>query len=69
VHGHTSGVVDSYLSSEVAQVVMTGRLPPRPRGPLVGGAPVDDKDLGGITRGTMSVGFCIYRLGIAFCIG
>jgi hypothetical protein len=26
-------------------------------------------DLGGITGGTMSVGFCIYRLGSLFCIG
>jgi hypothetical protein len=29
--------------AKVAQVVMTGRLPPRPRGPLAGGAPVDDR--------------------------
>jgi hypothetical protein len=37
------GVVDSDSSSEVAQVVMTGRLPPGPGGPLVGGVPPDDR--------------------------
>jgi hypothetical protein len=29
--------------AKVAQVVMTGRLPPGPRGPQVGGAPIDDR--------------------------
>jgi hypothetical protein len=53
----------------IARRVMTGRLPLGPGGPLVGGAPPDDRGLGGSSGGTMSVGFSIYRLESPFCIG
>jgi hypothetical protein len=48
---------------------MTGRLPPGPRGPLVGGVPLDDRGPRGDHVGTMSIKFCIYRLRSPFCIG
>jgi hypothetical protein len=48
---------------------MTGQLPLRPGGPLVGGAPPDDRGLGGSSGGTMSVEFSIYRIESPFCIG
>ena len=48
---------------------MTGQLPHGPGGPLVGRVPPDDSGPRGDHWGTMSVGFCIYRLESLFCIG
>jgi hypothetical protein len=55
--------------AEIARRVMTSRLPLGPGGPLVGGAPPNDKGLGGSSGGTMSVEFSIYRIKSPFCIG
>ena len=53
----------------IARRVMTGRLHLGPEGLLVGGAPSDDRGLGGSSGGTMSVEFSIYRIESPFCIG
>jgi hypothetical protein len=55
--------------AEIARRMMTSRMPLGPGGPLVGGAPPDDRGLGGSSGGTMSVDFSIYRIESPFCIG
>jgi hypothetical protein len=55
--------------AEIARRMMTSRMPLGPGGPLVGGAPPDDRGLGGSSGGTMSVEFSIYRIESPFCIG